>query len=122
MKTEKEALNLRLPIKAGEGVEIKLMDGKTAVAKPIKIVSAIYQNAYLYVTFETKNSIYKDVPVQANPKSSFYDGQILAEGEYITTQNGDYLTISHIVEINNKGIIVKVEENKQMMHGEIELY
>ena len=120
-KTVKEAESLKLPIKAGESVEIKLLDDKVAVTRVTNIISAIYQNSYLYITFETKNSIYKDIPVKANYQEDFYDGQVIKSGELITTSDGEYLTISNIVEINNKGIILTTEEDTQTMIGEIEL-
>jgi hypothetical protein len=114
----KKALEIELPVKAGEKAVITLESGQKAVTSVRAINSVSYNQGYIFITIETKNSIYQNIPVMVNPGSTFYDGQIITAGEEVSTGFGSDIRISTITEVNSDGIRV-IDSNGQEYFGDV---
>jgi hypothetical protein len=110
MANVKTALGIQLPVIAGEQAVITLENGQQAVTSVKSINAVSYNQGYIFITIETKNSLYQNIPVQVNPDKDFFDGQIIKSGENVTTGFGTSICVSSIIEVNSKGI--RVYDNK----------
>lgn len=120
MKTEKTANGMRLPIRTGQKVKIILPDGRPAETTCRNILQISYNQGYIFVTFETGNSIYKDVPVAVEKKDWFFDGQYILRGQEVIMEDGNYAVVDSIFEINENGIIVIT--NRGNLTGDIRCF
>lgn len=106
-KIEKTALELYLPIKKGTKALFKQTDGQKAQSNVRKIKRLIYGKTSncMFVTFETKNSIYKDVPFKIEDSPNYYDGWYIEQGMTVpsTTEN---IVVGEVIEITEDTVII----------------
>lgn len=112
---EKQGKELKLPIRTGEKVRFVNLNGDTCETVVRYIDSVIYSDRVLYVSFFTKNSFYKNLPVKVAKRNTFYDGQVIKPGEVVRLENGEYETVKGIYEINSGGIIIVNSKNEKMI-------
>lgn len=111
---EKTALGIELPVSVGRKTVIVLPDGKKAVTFPKMINSISYNEGYIFITFTTKNSLYRDIPIRIMPQYGYYNGQFIAPGYGVMNGQGEVVTVNEIVEINNSGIIINTDRGGMM--------
>ena len=114
----KKALAIELPVKANSNGIITLMTNQKAQTSIKKIVSIGYNEGYIFITIETKNSIYKDIPMPVSIQNTFFNGQIIEPGATVMTCDGRCITVSSILEITENGIKI-LDNNNQSYTGSI---
>lgn len=106
-KTIKTAMCLDLPAKKGDKVIFTQTDGEKAKSMIRKIVRIIYgkTSRCMFVTFETKNSVYENVPFTVKDSVNYYDGWYIEKGVTVSTSQESFI-INEIEEITENQIIV----------------
>lgn len=103
-----ECVNLPITINKRATISISSKDGIIAsTGKIAKIIMIQFYNGYIYVTFQTHNSIYKNVPLYLwAEESRMFEGEYIRPGDPVMTDNG-YITVNSIEKIDTNGIIIK---------------
>lgn len=106
MAYEKMAQAVELPLIPEQKAIITNQEGQPAQTSVQEIVQIMYNEQYscLYISFRTKNSLYT-APVVINRNPNYIDGQIIASGRQVYTQEG-YITIEKIARIETDKIVV----------------
>ncbi len=112
VKVEKPAISANLPIRINQPVILGLPDGKTAKAHCKRILEVGCANNICYVTIESSNSIYKNIPLNVFISNPIMNGQVLRAGDYVKNGEDSAIRVVEIAEVNGMEIIVKDEEGK----------
>ena len=100
----KKASSIQLPIIKDKRVELRLETQERAQTSVVSIQRVIYNQGYLFVTIQTKNSIYQDIPIPVIPSSNFYDGQTIQRGASVSSSFGTSLVVGDITQVTPDGI------------------
>lgn len=109
-KTEKTAIGIDLPIISGDRPTITLSDGRKAKSSVCEIASLAFRDNMLFVTIETKNSIYRDIPTGIYIPDEELNNQTLSAGIRVLTENGSSVRVSRIEKLENGGVYIEDEE------------
>ena len=103
-----ECVNLPITINKRATISISSKDGIIASTGKIeKIIMIQFYKGYIYVTFQTHNSIYKNVPLYLWAEDSrMFEGEYIRPRDPVMTDNG-YVTVNSIEKIDTNGIIIK---------------
>lgn len=102
--TDKKASSIQLPIIKDKRVELRLETQERAQTSVVSIQRVIYNQGYIFVTIQTKNSIYQDIPIPVIPSSNFYDGQTIQRGASVSSSFGTSLVVGDITQVTPDGI------------------
>lgn len=100
----KKASSIQLPIIKDKRVELRLETQERAQTSVVSIQRVIYNQGYIFVTIQTKNSIYQDIPIPVIPSSIFYDGQTIQRGASVSSSFGTSLVVGDITQVTPDGI------------------
>lgn len=112
-KNIKKALGIELPISINSEAVITLITGQRATTFVKNILRVSYNESYIFITIETKNSIYQDIPIPVQPQDNFFDGQIIEKGKRVATNDGYYLDVAEIIEVSESGIKIRDVYNQE---------
>lgn len=115
MPQVKQALSIQLPVIKGERVELTLATNERARTSVVTILRVSYNQGYIFITIESKNSIYKDIPVPVNPSRDFIDGQIIEPGQSVTTSFGTTVMVAEITQVTTDGVRITDNTGKEYM-------
>jgi len=116
MVETKKALSINIPISVGGPAVVTLMSNQKAQTMVKNILRVGYNEGFLFVTIETNNSVYKDIPIPVFAQSNFMNGQIIEAGSNVPVNNGGYITVLKILNITERGIGV-LDINNQSYTG-----
>lgn len=100
----KKASSIQLPIIKDKRVELRLETQERAQTSVVSIQRVIYNQGYIFVTIQTKNSIYQDIPIPVISSSNFYDGQTIQRGASVSSSFGTSLVVGDITQVTPDGI------------------
>lgn len=100
----KKASSIQLPIIKDKRVELRLETQERAQTSVVSIQRVIYNQGYIFVTIQTKNSIYQDIQIPVIPSSNFYDGQTIQRGASVSSSFGTSLVVGDITQVTPDGI------------------
>ena len=112
---------IKLPVTTNDKAEFCLEDGNWAASRPIEIESVVYNKGYIFVTFQTKNTIYKNAPIRVTSDySEINDGWIMEKGSNFFNEFGRPFTIAKILRVTDKGVTV-MDDKGVLLLAKIEL-
>jgi len=114
----KKALAIDLPVSVNKKAVITLMSNQKAQTYIKRILCVSYNEGYIFLTVETKNSIYKDIPVPVYIQNTFFNGQIIQQGYNVTTSDGSLVPVAMITDVTKEGIHI-IDANNQSYFGSV---